>query len=174
MAPTSYQPPTRGDAAPKKTFSQSASSALQAVQTPVSAVLAEKGGEIFTIGPDDTIHNAVNLLGEKRIGALLVTDPAGELIGVLSERDIVRKMADIPGRTLQQLVSTLMTTNSFNCSPEDPIMDVLTGMTENRCRHVPVLENGKLLGIITIGDIVHFRLKELEYESLKMKQMIIG
>ena len=174
MAPASYQPPTRGDVAEKRTFSQTASSALQAGQTPASAVLAAKSSDIFTIGPDDTILSAVNLLGEKRIGALLVTDPAGELLGVLSERDIVRKMADIPGRTLKQPVSALMNPNAITCSPEDPIMEILTRMTENRSRHVPVMENGKLLGIITIGDIVSFRLKELEYESLKMKQMIIG
>lgn len=174
MAPTSYQPPTRGDAEAHSTYSQSASSALKMRETPVSKVLAGKGGEIFTITPDSTIHDAVLLLREKHIGALIVTDASRNLLGVLSERDIVRKMADIPGRTLQQRVDALMTKDVVTCSPEDGLEKVLTTMTKKRFRHLPVVENGRLLGMITIGDVVHFRLKELEYEALKMRQMIVG
>ncbi len=174
MAPTSYQPPTRGDWDSRATYSQTAESTLRIHQTPVSKVLAGKSGEICTIGPDQTILDAVQIMRDKRIGALLVTNENGDLLGVLSERDIVRKMADIPGRTLAQKVSALMAVDYVSCSPEDNLVMVLQTMTDKRTRHMPVMEGGRLTGIITIGDVVHFRLKELEYDMLKMKQMIVG
>ena len=154
MAPTSYQPPTRGDTAKTTTYSQSAESALRITETPVSEILAAKSNEVLTIGPDDLILDAVKILREKRIGALVVTDSANNMLGILSERDIVRKMADIPGRTLEQKVSTLMTEKVITCEPDDKVVEVLKNMTENRFRHVPVLINGQLGGMITIGDVV--------------------
>ena len=104
----------------------------------------------------------------------MVTDQNGALQGILSERDIVRRMADTPGQTLPQSVEALMTREVQTCAPEDRLMDVLKTMTEGRFRHMPVLSDGRLCGVITIGDVVHFRLQELEYEALRMKQMIVG
>ncbi len=174
MAPSSYQPPTRGDKAGSTTYSQSVDSNLSHTQTSVAKLLEGKGDAVFSVRPNDTIHSVVNTLKEKRIGAVVVTDQNGTLKGILSERDIVRRMADTPGQTLPQSVEDLMTRDVQSCKPDDLLNDVLKTMTEGRFRHMPVLENDKLCGIITIGDVVHFRLKELEYEALRMKQMIVG
>ncbi|CUH41971.1 CBS domain-containing protein [Ruegeria atlantica] len=174
MAPTSYQPPTRGDKTDTSTHSQSVESNLSHSQTTVAKLLAGKGDAVFAVRPNDTIHSVVNTLSEKRIGAVVVTDQNGTLQGILSERDIVRRMADTPGQTLPQSVEDLMTREVKTCSPDDLLNDVLKTMTEGRFRHMPVVGDGKLRGIVTIGDVVHFRLKELEYEALRMKQMIVG
>ncbi len=174
MAPSSYQPPTRGDKPGPATRSQSAETNLSHTYTTVAKLLEGKGNDVFAVRPNDTIHSVVDILKEKRIGAVVVTDQNGALQGILSERDIVRRMAETPGQTLPQSVSDLMTTEVKTCSPDDLLNDVLKTMTEGRFRHMPVLSDGHLRGIITIGDVVHFRLKELEYEALKMKQMIVG
>ena len=104
----------------------------------------------------------------------MVTDQNGALQGILSERDIVRRLADTPGHTLPQLVEEIMTREVKTCAPEDLLIDVAKVMNEGRFRHLPVLKDGKLCGMITVGDVVSFRLKELEYEALRMKQMIVG
>ena len=174
MAPSSYQPPTRGDKAEKATRSQTVESNLSHTQTTVAKLLEGKGDAVFAVRPNDTIHSVVDILRDKRIGAVVVTDQNGALQGILSERDIVRRMADTPGQTLPQSVEDLMTREVQTCTPDDLLMDVLKTMTEGRFRHMPVLSDGNLRGVITIGDVVHFRLKELEYEALKMKQMIVG
>ena len=174
MAPSSYQPPTRGDKAGTATRSQSVDSNMSQTQSTVAKLLDGKGDAVFAVRPNETIHSVVNTLRDKRIGAVIVTDQNGALQGILSERDIVRRMADTPGQTLPQSVEDLMTRDVQTCSPDDLLNDVLKTMTEGRFRHLPVLKDGKLCGIITIGDVVHFRLKELEYEALRMKQMIVG
>ncbi|MTI00813.1 CBS domain-containing protein [Roseibium sp. RKSG952] len=174
MAPSSYQPPTRGDKAESSTYSQSVESNLSHTQTTVAKLLEGKGNAVIAVRPNDTIHSVVDILKEKRIGAVVVTDQNGALQGILSERDIVRRMADTPGQTLPQSVQDLMTREVKSCAPDDLLMDVLKTMTEGRFRHMPVISDGSLKGVITIGDVVHFRLKELEYEALRMKQMIVG
>ncbi|MEX0317518.1 MAG: CBS domain-containing protein [Ruegeria sp.] len=174
MAPSSYQAPKRGDKAEKVTYSQTTESNLSHTQTTVSKLLEGKGDAVFSVRPTETIREVVGLLKEKHIGALVVTDQNGALMGILSERDIVRRMAETPGQTLPQSVEDLMTRDVQTCSPDDYLMDVLSRMTEGRFRHMPVLKDGNLCGMITIGDVVHFRLKELEYEALRMKQMIVG
>ncbi len=174
MAPSSYQAPMRGDKEDKTTYSQSTGSNLSQSQTTVAKLLEGKGDAVFSVRPNETVHSVVNILKEKRIGAVLVTDQNGALQGILSERDIVRRMADTPGQTLPQSVEDLMTKDVQSCAPEDTLNDVLKTMTEGKFRHMPVLRDGNLCGVITIGDVVHFRLKELEYEALRMKQMIVG
>ncbi len=174
MAPSSYQPPTRGDKAGTATRSQSVESNLSHTNTTVAKLLEGKGDAVFAVRPADTIHSVVDILRDKRIGAVVVTDQNGALQGILSERDIVRRMAETPGQTLPQSVDDLMTRDVQTCTPDDPLNDVLKTMTEGRFRHMPVMSDGNLRGVITIGDVVHFRLKELEYEALRMKQMIVG
>lgn len=157
------------------TTSQSIDTNLSTTQSTVADLLEKKGNVIFSVLPDDTIHDVVMILNEKRIGAVLVQDKNGEMQGILSERDIVRKMAQTPGKTLSQKVEMLMTKDVTTCTPEDSLVEILKQMTEKRFRHIPVMSKNKdLLGIVTIGDVVHFRLNELEYEALKMKQMIVG
>jgi CBS domain-containing protein len=174
MAPTSYQAPMRGDKAEKKTVSQSTESNLASTTSTVAKLLENKGSAVFSVRPQDTVHHAVTVLRDKRIGALLVTDQNGAMQGILSERDIVRKLAETPGQTLPQEVEGLMTREVTTCAPSDLLETILRKMTDGRFRHMPVMDDGKLCGMITIGDVVNFRLNELEYESLRMKQMIVG
>lgn len=172
--PSSYQAPSRGDQAKKASQSQSAESNLSQDSATVQKLIDRKGGEVFTITPKDTLSTAVSLLRSKRIGALLVTDAEGLLCGILSERDIVRKLAETPGQTLPQSVAKNMTTKVETCTPTDPLVSVLRRMNDGRFRHMPVIDAGRLCGMLTIGDVVNYRLNELEYEALQLKQMIVG
>lgn len=172
--PTSYQPPMRKDQAKHSTHSQSTSTNLATEQTTVAQILDTKGHEVFAINPEDTLGHTVTVLRDKRIGALVVTDADGALCGILSERDIVRKLADTPGQTLPQQVSDVMTRKVETCAPDTPLLTVLKQMTAGRFRHMPVVSDGKLVGMITIGDVINFRLTELEHEALQLKQLIVG
>lgn len=172
--PTSYQAPTRGDLEKKTTHSQSAESNISHDTATVKQLISRKGNTVYTISPEDTLSTAVKVLRDRRIGALLVADSTGALQGILSERDIVRKLAETPGQTLPQSVGENMTRKVESCSPADPLVSVLRRMNEGRFRHMPVLEDGKLCGMLTIGDVVNYRLNELEYEALQLKQMIVG
>ena len=173
--PSSYQAPTRGDNTYASTVSQSVQSNLASQNSRVSDLLEKKGNEIFSVCPEQTIQTVVMLLRDKRIGAVLVRDDNGDMVGILSERDIVRRMADTPGQTLPQKVRDLMTTKVITCQPSDALVSVLRKMTDGRFRHMPVTDaSGDLVGLVTIGDVVNFRLNELEYEALRMKQMIVG
>ncbi|MEM8594884.1 MAG: CBS domain-containing protein [Pseudomonadota bacterium] len=171
---TSYRPPIRRDKMSKRTLSQTKATNQAGEASQVAALLSGKGSEVISIGPDDTLGRAVEVLRDHRIGALVVTDAAGSLIGILSERDIVRKLADTPGRTLPHQVKEVMTANVETCTPEESLVAVLRRMSAGRFRHLPVVEEGKLMGMITIGDVVNFRLAELEHETLQLKQLIVG
>lgn len=171
--PTSYQAPMRGDQ-PKKTMSQTAESNLSHDTATVQKLIDIKGSAVFSIRPEETLKAAVTLLRDKRIGALLVMDDAGDLKGILSERDIVRKLAETPGQTLPQSVAENMTTKVETCELAEPLVSVLKRMNAGRFRHMPVVENEEVKGIVTIGDLVNFRLTQLEHEALQMKQMIVG
>ncbi|MEM7520186.1 MAG: CBS domain-containing protein [Pseudomonadota bacterium] len=172
--PTSYQSPMAGDKSKSSTFSQSKSSNLSSANATVQNLLDGKDGHVFSIQPSETLGEAVKVLRDKRIGALMVTNGSGALTGILSERDIVRKLAETPGQTLPQLVEEVMTSTVVTCAPADTLVSVLRKMTDGRFRHMPVVAGETLVGMITIGDVVNFRLKELEYEALKLKQMIVG
>ncbi|MFD1696213.1 CBS domain-containing protein [Roseibium aestuarii] len=174
MTPSSYQQPMRGDKSHDRTVSQSVDSNLSSEAATVGQILAKKGGALVSVKPGDTVATAVQVLKEKGIGALLVLDDAGTMQGILSERDIVRKLAETPGQTLPQLVEGLMTRKVVTCTPADPLDTVLKMMNDGRFRHLPVLDGGKLCGMISIGDVVNHRLVQLEWEALQMKQMIVG
>ncbi|MEM8791345.1 MAG: CBS domain-containing protein [Pseudomonadota bacterium] len=172
--PFSYRASNRGDASRNKTVSQSLDTNVAKGNTTVRKLLDGKGSAVFSIQPQDTVADAVGILRDKRIGALLVTDEDGNLAGILSERDIVRKLAETPGQTLPQTVEENMTSEVVICEPDDTLITVLRRMTDGRFRHMPVVENGKLCGMVTIGDVVNFRLNELEHETLQLKQMVVG
>ncbi|WP_299922577.1 CBS domain-containing protein [uncultured Pelagimonas sp.] len=169
----SYKPKTRGDAN-EATHSQSLETNVSVAQASVAEVMSDKGGELFGIGPQNAVSEAVAILAEKRIGALVVTDDDGKLVGILSERDIVRRLAETPGQTLPQKVDQLMSAKVETTTPDELLVSVLRRMTDGRFRHMPVLKDGQLLGMISIGDVVNHRLKTLEYEALKLKQLIVG
>ncbi|MEM9899438.1 MAG: CBS domain-containing protein [Pseudomonadota bacterium] len=157
-----------------RTSTQSEETNLARSGATVEKLLAQKGGLIFSVHPKDSIEKTVDILREKRIGAVVVLSDNGDLAGILSERDIVRKLADSPSGLLDITVDMLMSKNVKVCSPKDTLISVLATMTEGRFRHMPVMSNQKLLGIVTIGDVVHFRIKELEHEAVQLKQMIVG
>ncbi|MFW6775637.1 CBS domain-containing protein [Nocardioides sp. CPCC 205120] len=124
-------------------------------------------GRIVTTRPEASVADLVALLAEHGIGAVVVLDAAGGLAGIASERDVVRRLAagvadDTP--LLEQPVDAIMTAVVHTCSPEDTTADVMRVMTEHRVRHVPVLEDGALVGIVSIGDVVKARLDELAFE----------
>ncbi|QDG76095.1 CBS domain-containing protein [Labrenzia sp. PHM005] len=172
--PSSYQAPSRKDKIHETTHSQSQQSNTSHEVVTVGKILDSKGKDIFALRPQNTLHEAVVMLKEKGIGALLVKDADGKLQGILSERDIVRRLAETPGQTLPQKVEDIMTRKVEVCSPNDPLIAVLRKMKEGRFRHMPVLDDDNIVGIVTIGDVVNYRLNELEYESLQLKQLIVG
>lgn len=135
----------------------------------VAAVLKRKGFHVVSITPDRTIAEAVTLLSQNGIGAALVVDNTGAIQGIISERDIIRGLAEQGADAVTQRVDTLMTRDVHPCSPQDTIADVMTVMTQRRHRHLPVVEDGKLLGLISIGDVVKQRLidTDLEVETLR-------
>lgn len=172
--PTSYQAPMRKDQTHARSQSQSASTNVKTETATVAQLISGKGGDVFSIQPDETLGQAVQVLRDKRIGALIVTDSNGTLCGILSERDIVRKLADTPGQTLPQSVRDVMTSPVETCAPNDTLVSVLKRMTAGRFRHMPVVSGEKLMGMVTIGDVVNYRLIELEHEALQLKQLIVG
>jgi CBS domain-containing protein len=172
--PASYRPQIKADLEKDRTLTQTAETNLKTEDTRIGELLAKKGAVVFSIKPEDTIATAVKELRDKRIGALLVTDGAGALVGILSERDIVRKLAETPGQTLPQTVGENMTRAVTTCSSNDSLVTALQRMSEGRFRHMPVVDNGTLKGMVTIGDVVNYRLAELEHEALQMRQMIVG
>lgn len=172
--PSSYQGPSRKDKMSATTHSQSSESNLKHDTATVRKLLQSKGAEVFGLRPQNTLHEAVEMLRDKKVGALIVKDSEGKLQGILSERDIVRKLAETPGQTLAQRVEDVMTTAVETCELDDPLISVLRKMTDGRFRHMPVVEDGNLVGIVSIGDVVNYRLNELEYEALQLKQLIVG
>ena len=175
----SYQPKTRDSATHEKTSSQSIQTNMSAAQATVAHVLESKSDDMFWIAPEDTVGHAVEVLRDKKIGALMVKNPQGELVGILSDQaihqiDVVRRLADTPGHTLPQKVADLMSTEVKTTTPNESLVTVLRRMTDGRFRHMPVMQEGQLVGLISIGDVVNYRLTALEYEALQLKQLIVG
>ena len=140
----------------------------------VRQVIAQKELDVVTTRPEASIAEAAALLEEKNIGAVVVTLPDGAISGILSERDIVRGLPEHGGNLLDKKVGDLMTKDVTTCTPEDRIDDVMKLMTSGRFRHLPVVADGRLAGIISIGDVVKNRLRELESETSDLRQYISG
>ena len=140
----------------------------------VNALLASKGASVSTIRPSATTADAIARLKEEGVGALVVSQDGERIEGILSERDIVRGLATTGESMLSMSVSELMTKPVKTCSRTDNIRDVMAQMTMSRIRHLPVEENGKLCGIISIGDVVKNRLEELETETSVLRDFIVG
>jgi len=137
-------------------------------------MLDDKGSKVVTIKPNATISTAVSLLKLERIGAVVVSDDGSRINGILSERDIVRGLA-VHGTDLLNLqVSELMTSSVKTCTQDAKVTEVMAEMTRSRIRHLPVMEGGKLTGIISIGDVVKNRLQELETETSVLRDFIVG
>ena len=131
----------------------------------VQAILAHKGSDVVTTEPTATLGDAVHLLNTRRIGALVVTGADRRIVGIISERDIVRAVAENGTAALQGSISEAMTRKVVTCTMGDTVAELMERMTTGKFRHVPVVEQGKLAGIISIGDVVKARLHEMEQES---------
>jgi CBS domain-containing protein len=138
----------------------------------VAHILGDKGREIVSTQPHRTLHEAAKLLADKRIGAVVVTGADGELLGILSERDIIRAIGQGGTEALSQSVSRHMTAKVVTCSADTHVDEVMQIMTGGRFRHVPVLDGKRVAGIISIGDVVKRRLAEIEAESSAMRDYI--
>jgi len=138
----------------------------------VKWILASKGTDVATIEPTADIASAVRLLAARNIGALVVIDSSHQVAGIISERDIIRELADRGVETLQRPVGEVMTRKLVTCTRVDTISTVMELMTAGRFRHLPVVERGQLIGIISIGDVVKHRLQEIETESATLRDYI--
>ena len=141
----------------------------------VSQILKSKADVgVISVRPTDTVTDAVKLLSEKRIGTVVVSADGETLDGILSERDIVREMGNRGVGCLTDPVSTMMTAKLVTCAPNDSADAVLEMMTNGRFRHLPVMSDGKMIGLISIGDVVKARLAELSMEKDALEGMIMG
>jgi CBS domain-containing protein len=139
----------------------------------VSIILAGKGRDVASIEPNATLAAAVALLAEKRIGAVLILGAGGRVAGILSERDIVRALAERGAAALDEPVSQTMTRKVFTCAESETVASIMERMTEGKFRHVPVVDQGQLVGIVSIGDVVKHRLLEMEHDSAAMRDYIL-
>jgi CBS domain-containing protein len=138
----------------------------------VDHILLSKGRSVVTIEPERTLGEAAQLLSERRIGAVLVSGKFRPVMGILSERDIVRAVANHGASALSEPVSRFMTEKVMTCTGHSGINELMEMMTDGKFRHVPVVEGGQLVGIVSIGDIVKHRLAEVEAESQAMRDYI--
>jgi CBS domain-containing protein len=138
----------------------------------VQSILDTKGGDVMSIAPTATLQNAVHRLAEHRIGALLVLGPDHRVVGIVSERDIVRVLAERGPGVLSEPLSTVMTRTVVTCTRSDTIGDIMERMTKGKFRHVPVLDQDRVIGVVSIGDVVKLRLREMEDESSALRDYI--
>lgn len=138
----------------------------------VKAILEGKGHDVFTLGPNDGLAEAINILAEKRIGALVVTNGDRKIVGILSERDIVRVLAREGAAALAMPVRSAMTPKVKICNENHTVNEVMEIMTAARFRHLPVEKNGLLDGIVSIGDVVKRRIEDVEREAEEIKAYI--
>jgi CBS domain-containing protein len=138
----------------------------------VARILAVKGRDVFTTQPHRTLQETARLLASKGIGAVVVTGADGQVLGIISERDIVRALAEGGAPALDDAVSSHMTSEVFTASSSTCIHDIMERMTHSRFRHVPVVEGERLAGLISIGDVVKHRIAEIETEHRALREYI--
>ena len=141
----------------------------------ISDILRTKSGgaAVVSIGPDATVTELVAMLAEHKIGAVIVTGGA-DVIGIVSERDVVRRLNDEGADVLGAAVSSLMTSPVITCAPSDHVDAIAETMTEHRFRHLPVVDDGQLVGLVSIGDVVKNRIRELEKDRSQLEQYVTG
>ena len=138
----------------------------------VKVILKNKGRTVETIQATALVSDVIDRLKSKRIGVLVVSQTGSDIVGIVSERDIVSGLAEQGPSLLDQRVETIMTREVKTCTPDDTIISVMELMTDRRIRHIPVLRDGVLAGIVSIGDAVKFRLQELETEASHLRDYI--
>ncbi len=140
----------------------------------VSHILKLKGRDVVTVAPDETVKHVADILAAKRIGAVIVSQGGGMIDGIVSERDIVRCIAALGAQALTKPVSSIMTPSVQACGEDDSEAELMKMMTQFRIRHLPVVTNGKLAGMISIGDVVKFRIEQIERDAADMQAYISG
>jgi CBS domain-containing protein len=141
----------------------------------VQQILGSKAsGGVLSVKPTDSVSDAIKLLSEKRIGSVVVSANGESLDGILSERDVVRELGRRGATVLAEPVSALMTAKIVTCSETDTADQILQMMTDGRFRHLPVMREGKMIGLVSIGDVVKARLSELSMEKNALEGMIMG
>jgi CBS domain-containing protein len=137
----------------------------------IRQVLTVKGDDVHTVAPDSSVRELVELLAQYNIGAVVVSDDSRSVLGIVSERDVVRRLTSIDN-LLDTPVSELMTTKVHTCQPEDDVNKLMAVMTEHRVRHIPVVVDDRLHGIVSIGDMVKARMSELEFERDQLETYV--
>lgn len=138
----------------------------------IQAILRQKGSDVFSVGPGEDATAIAQSLAQHRIGAALVRDADGRVLGIVSERDIVRAIAREGTAALAHTARDLMTTDLITVSSATHITEAFALMTEHRCRHLPIMEDGVLLGMISIGDLVKARIAEAEEEAQSLRAFV--
>ncbi|WP_338749998.1 CBS domain-containing protein [Janibacter alittae] len=138
----------------------------------ISDVLRNKGSDVVTIGPDDTVAALLTLLADNGIGAVVVSSGDGVVDGIVSERDVVRRLHSLGAAVLDEPVSAIMTADVHTCTTQDEVRDLAARMTERRIRHVPVVEDDTLVAIVSIGDVVKHRIRDLAAERDQLEAYI--
>jgi CBS domain-containing protein len=139
----------------------------------VAAILKAKGSHVETTSPDTTLYTVAWQLKSKNIGALVVVGADTSILGIISERDFVRAQIEHGAQVLALPVSRVMTTRVLTCTPDERVTGVMARMTRHRVRHLPVVDNGRLAGIVSIGDVVKYRLDELELEANILRETLM-
>jgi len=140
----------------------------------VETILRGKGRQVATIRPDDTVGAAVEALVSGNIGALVASEDGEHVEGIISERDIVHALARRGSALLALTVAEVMTRSVVTCDPTESVAELMAEMTNRRIRHLPVVRDGRLCGIVSIGDVVKNRLDEIEYEARSLRSFIAG
>ncbi|HEV3247517.1 MAG TPA: CBS domain-containing protein [Beijerinckiaceae bacterium] len=138
----------------------------------VAGILNDKGGAVITMGPRSTVKEAIALMAQKRIGAVVIVGVENAVLGMFSERDVVRVLAQKGPEALADDLGRHMTSPVFTCTPQTLIDEIMHLMTSKKFRHVPVVDGGALSGLVSIGDVVKFRLAEIETEHKAMRDYI--
>lgn len=139
----------------------------------VSVIVANKGRKVVSVEANASLAEAVRLLAEKRIGAAVILGADRRLAGIISERDIVRVLAERGAAVLDELVSRTMTRKVESCNESETVSQIMQRMTEGKFRHMPVVDQGLVVGVVSIGDVVKYRLHEMERESTAMRDYIM-
>ena len=138
----------------------------------VSQIIKEKGDLVFTVSPDETVREVAALLDQRKVGAMVVVNRGGAVVGIVSERDVVRVVSQEGAAGLQRPVSGCMTRDVIFALPSESLDALMARMTDRRVRHLPVLEGGRLVGIVSIGDLVKRKIAETEAEAQTLKAYI--
>ncbi len=140
----------------------------------IAGILKTKGGNVQTVTPTASVADLVQTLASKRIGAVLVTDASGRLMGIVSERDVVRSLAEHGAATLEMTAAQLMTADVHTATLQTSVAEAMEMMTDGRFRHVPVVELDRLVGLVSIGDVVKAKIGEAEHEVDSLRAYVAG